>query len=317
MTTPVVSIVICTRDRADSLAGTLASVGRCEVPEHLPTELIVVDNGSTDRTQEIIAAARITNMTCRTAVELRKGLCNARNRGLQDARGRVLLYTDDDVRVPVAWIDGMCSPLAADAADVVCGGVSLPAGLRQPWMSPMLKAMIAITEQQEASGRPMTVGANMAFRRRVLEVVPFFDPELDPGALGYGGDSLFGLQLQAAGLRFVARWNVRVEHHLDPARLTYENYCRMASNMGRSIGFINYHWRHAEVPSQISEYVAAAKLVLRRLLSARGTKRVPRDWEMAYMARLSECRQFRIEARRERKYDRFGPVPRGIRGSGG
>jgi glycosyltransferase involved in cell wall biosynthesis len=59
-----VSIIICTRDRAESLRETLASIGRCAVPD-LAVELVVVDNGSTDGTAAIVRAAGLANVPVR------------------------------------------------------------------------------------------------------------------------------------------------------------------------------------------------------------------------------------------------------------
>jgi glycosyltransferase involved in cell wall biosynthesis len=59
----VVSIIICTRNRADSLRETLASIGRCDVPADLPAELLVIDNGSTDHAREVAEAGGLKQGT--------------------------------------------------------------------------------------------------------------------------------------------------------------------------------------------------------------------------------------------------------------
>src|SRR5687768_15493346 len=118
-----VSIVICTRNRADSLRETLVSMGNCQVPSHLPSELLVVDNGSTDHTRQVAEQAALANMPVRYIHEPRRGQSHARNRGLIEAIGDIFLFTDDDVRVPETWIERMCRPIADNEADAVVGGV--------------------------------------------------------------------------------------------------------------------------------------------------------------------------------------------------
>ena len=98
--TPVVSIIICTRNRAESLREALAAIGRCEVPRDLPAELLVVDNGSTDDTRQVVESTRLANMPVRYAIETRPGKGYAYNRALAETTGQVLLFTDDDVVRP-------------------------------------------------------------------------------------------------------------------------------------------------------------------------------------------------------------------------
>src|SRR5581483_12381122 len=103
---PVVSIIICTRNRAQHLKATLESLNRVRVPSDLSAEVIVVDNGSSDETGAIVKDTKLRDFALRYSVEPRPGQSNARNRGLGIARGRAILFTDDDVRPPGEWLTG-------------------------------------------------------------------------------------------------------------------------------------------------------------------------------------------------------------------
>ncbi len=239
---PNVSIIICTRDRADSLRETLESVGRARVPEDLPAELLVVDNGSTDHTRQVVEQAGLTNMPVRYVHEPQRGLSNARNRALAESAGDILLWTDDDVRVPEDWIEGMCRPIASGEADAVAGSIRLAGGLLAEWMEPLHVSWLAHRDHQrnQSSGFDL-VGANMAFHRRVAQATSGFSTVLGAGAMGFGEDTFVGLQARAAGLRLTTS-PVQVEHHPDPARLARHYWLNAARKRGASTAYIDYHW---------------------------------------------------------------------------
>lgn len=242
---PIVSIIVCTRNRAESLVRTIRSIGKCRIPADLAAELLVVDNGSTDETCRIVEKIDLSNLSLRLIQEPAVGVSHAKNCGLAEAAGKILLFTDDDVMVPPDWIDGMCRPILEGNADAMAGGVRFPAEL--DGQVRICRSWFASTEGIAADHPDRFVGANMAFSREVLEQVPAFDTELGPGALGFGEETLFAYQLREAGFRLVTRFETMVEHHFDPKRLTRTNMLEAARRMGRSKAYVLYHWRHEEI----------------------------------------------------------------------
>lgn len=238
------SIIICTRDRASSLRQTLAALAVVTVPAGWEAEVIVVDNGSTDGTAEVVAAARLPNMACRYVREPRGGQCYARNAGLAAANGEAIVFTDDDVVPGEKWLSALCSPIFDGEADVVGGEVVLPPDLQRPWMTRLHRNWLAGTDRDAAAGEPpRVVGANMAFSRGVLERVPRFDTALGPGQLGFGDDILFVEQLRAAGYRIAAAPAAVVEHHFDPDRLTRASFISAARKHGQTMAYLDCRWR--------------------------------------------------------------------------
>jgi glycosyltransferase involved in cell wall biosynthesis len=307
-----VSIIICTRNRADSLRETLASLSRCEIPADVVAELVVIDNGSTDHTQAIVRAARLPLLPVRYIEEPKVGLSHCRNRGLTASAGDILLFTDDDVRVPPGWIEGMCRPIASREADAVAGGVRLAPYLERPWLRGFMRTLIASTDALIAAHEVQLIGANMAFGRHVLEKVPAFDPELGAGALGFGEEALYSAQIERAGFKLVARWDVAVEHHCSDERLNRDGLVPIAQRMGRSRAYLRYHWEHRNVLApRLAELWVRLKLMLRRgfdvLVSGGGE---PRAWEVAYITHVHLYRHYRSETSRPRNYGRHGLVKR-------
>jgi glycosyltransferase involved in cell wall biosynthesis len=245
--TSSVTLVICTRNRADSLRATLQCIGECEVSPSLEAELLVVDNASTDDTAHVVRAARLTNLPVRYLLAPEPGLSNARNAALRATGADMVLFTDDDVRVPRDWIAGMCRPMLAGKADAVAGGVRFPAHYepllaREPFRSK--RGWFASNEGWDPAHPTAMVGANMAFNRRVIDALGGFDPQLGAGALGFYEEAVFSWRLKELGLRLVGAADVWVEHHFDFARLTRRTILAMAERMGKSEAYINYHWHH-------------------------------------------------------------------------
>jgi hypothetical protein len=103
---PDVSILVATRNRRESLAGFLSVVS--SLSDSPSWELIVVDNGSTDGTDDLLlsAAARVPIISI---YEGRPGKSRALNRALARARGEILVFTDDDVIPGPQWLVALYS----------------------------------------------------------------------------------------------------------------------------------------------------------------------------------------------------------------
>lgn len=230
---PSFSIIVCTRDRADSLQLTLESIGQAKVPPGWEVELLVVDNGSSDATKEVSLSANLPNMPLRYIFEPRKGKGYAYNTGMAEARGQIFLFTDDDVRVPHNWIEGMGRPILEGRADAVQGGVKVAPHLDRPWLTGTLRVWVASVEDPVNPPAGL-VGANMAFGRQALDVTGGFDLRLGPGAAGFFDDTVFGWAMEKAGQKILYQPAVAVEHHFSPDRLTLGSYINSAQRMAVS-----------------------------------------------------------------------------------
>ena len=309
-----ISVVICTHNRATDLQRTLETLGLCDMPSGWKVEVIVVDNASTDQTARMVQTATLKNATLRYLYEPKKGLSNARNAGLASARSEFILFTDDDVLVAEDWIEQMVFPLVNDRCDAVTGQVTLAPHLLRPWMSPMHRLWLASSSDAELhEGKRELIGANMGFRRPVLERVPAFDPELGAGALGAGEETLFGWQLSQAGFRIECVPNARVVHQLDVARLQRDFWLDGACKRGRTEAYLCYHWEHADIRAPRLEWFSYwTRLRLRRVLQ----RPLPLEsegcftWEMSYVLHMEKCRQFCFERQRPRNYSRRGLIKR-------
>jgi glycosyltransferase involved in cell wall biosynthesis len=290
----------------------LASIGRCRVSTNLLAELIVVDNGSTDNTRQTVETARLENgiVPCYVS-EPTVGKGHAYNAGLVKGRGQVFLFTDDDVRLPVNWINKMTAPILSKDCDAVAGGVRIAAYLERPWLHVRLRGLLAATELFDPKDPYTLVGASMAFGRHVLSKVPWFDPELGPGALGFYEESLFTWQLKKAGFVVGSAYEVIAEHHCDTSRLLRISFLNTAGKFGRCMAYLVHHWFYGRRRYPLARFlVAYAKLVALRTTRWRnwGRQEGCEEWEAKAVSDVGFFSQCLVERKRARNYDECGLV---------
>lgn len=308
--TPSVSIIICTRNRAAMLQQTLDAFGKVRIPSDWNAEIVVLDNGSSDATAMVVRNCRFRNLVIRYVYTPTKGKSRALNLALTEVRGSVILFTDDDVVIPEGWVEQMVLPIVTEGYDAVVGRIALAAHLVRPWMTDLQRKMLAWNDEAGFDEKTCAlIGASMGFRRAVLDHVSAFDPELGPGALGLGEDTLFGLQLGEAGFRIGYARRTRVLHHFDESRLRRANWLELARSWGRTEAYIQYHWKHEKLRHpRLKWLVYWTKLHLRRLLQP--PPRLKAEgcpaWELYYVIYLERFRQFCRERRRPRNYARRG-----------
>lgn len=299
------SIIICTRDRAGQLALTLQAIERSCSDDTYSAELIIVDNGSSDETAKVVKGFRSSRLNVRYIYEPRKGRSLCLNRALLEAKGDIILLTDDDVRPQPGWISTMSAPIAGGTADAVAGGIQFAPNLYRHWMEDFHRIYLASNDLLDPKSMKTMIGCNCAFSRNVLDKVPGFDPELGPGALGFWDDGLFSFQLVDAGYRLTAVFDRPVIHHFDPSRLSRQYFVRRAEAEGRSRAYIAHHWERREIRFPFLRVCDAflRLQVKRRLPSARWPhKEGIAEWEFWSICHLAFLQQYRRERRRPRHY---------------
>lgn len=176
---PSVSILVCTRNRANQLAGTLKSLSA--IQSSVPWEAIILDNASTDGTKEVISAACASDPRLRYAHEAQPGLGAARDSGWRLARGEVVALSDDDCYFTPDFVDSIWSVFAEHPEVGVVGGRIL---LYDPEDAPLtidLRTEPVLTSPKTVVRTGSFHGANLAFRRTTLARIDGFDRDLGAG----------------------------------------------------------------------------------------------------------------------------------------
>ncbi|MBP2676697.1 MAG: glycosyl transferase family 2, partial [Deltaproteobacteria bacterium] len=131
-----ISVVICTRNRAESLNRTLLRFSSIPIPGEISWEIVVVDNGSTDSTRSVIEEFRESSgLDVRYVHEQEPGLSRARNRGLREAKGKMIAFTDDDIIVDANWITEILKESRASEDAAMIFGQTKPYSAGTPLLS--------------------------------------------------------------------------------------------------------------------------------------------------------------------------------------
>lgn len=230
------SIIIATANRADQLTDTLASLSRIRTVGD--TELILVDNNSTDATRDVVAAASAwCPFAVRYVFEAEQGKYAAMNAGVRAARGAIIAATDDDARFEADWLERAVDGLQRYGCDFV-GGRVLPLWTRPKpdWLSDrnsLYTKVIALLDHGDEArefgrgGISWPLGVNVAYRRSVFDRVGLFDNRLGRkvGTLRNQSQREWHLRARAAGARGFYLPGM-VVHHVVTADRLHKQYFR-------------------------------------------------------------------------------------------
>jgi glucosyl-dolichyl phosphate glucuronosyltransferase len=231
------SVIICTYNRATNLARTLQAIAAQAIPRKIRWELIVVDNNSTDRTADIVESYRSKiPVPVIYLFEKRQGKSVALNSGVERARGRVLVFTDDDVSPETHWLQNIYSSMEQNNLDGLGGKILLNWSSAPPrWLSSERQllgrlAMVdfdSFSKIEPGAQRARIYGANMAFKRDLFAEVGGFDPRLGPvGKKIYPHEETdFVSRAVAKGKKLVYDPQVIVWHNIGRERMR-KNYFR-------------------------------------------------------------------------------------------
>lgn len=183
----LISVVVCTRNRARQIGEFLDSAVALAPPVGAEWELVLVDNGSTDGTAEV-ARRFADRLPLRIVREDRAGLSNARNAGVQEAKGDYICWTDDDVLLDPHWLAEYAKAFASNPDIALFGGPVRPRliGETPDWFHearPLLGGLLAERPDQPAGPisadhlERLPFGANFAVRRDAQQL-EHYDPEL-------------------------------------------------------------------------------------------------------------------------------------------
>jgi glucosyl-dolichyl phosphate glucuronosyltransferase len=230
-----ISVLLCTYNRAESLARALASVAKSQMPDDAVWEVLVVDNNSSDNTRAVVAEfAEHHPQVFRYVFEPKPGKSNALNRGIRETNADVLAFMDDDVQVEPDWLNKLTLAFS-DAAYSGSGGRIIPeADFSVPlWLETSehyALAPLAMFDLGPVPGelKEPPFGTNMAFRREVFSHYGDFRCDLgpQPGSEIRSEDTEFGMRLLRGGERLWYEPAAVVHHDISAKRLTQRYFLK-------------------------------------------------------------------------------------------
>jgi glycosyltransferase involved in cell wall biosynthesis len=207
-----ISLIICTRNRCHQLARCLESVRFLTFDR--PWELIVVDNGSTDKTATVLTEfIKSADVRAIYLFEPTRGKSTGLNTALRTASGQILAFTDDDCYPAPDFLTKVWTAFEDPSVGYIGGRIMLHDPADHP---------ITINESVTPvtfPGRSFVCagsvqGANMAFRRKVLFDIGGFDPSFGPGVMFAACEEIDAVgRASAVGWKGEYHPEVVVRHH--------------------------------------------------------------------------------------------------------
>ncbi len=182
----MISIIICTYNREKYIGPLLESIAKNDYPKG-DYEILLVDNNCTDNTRAVCQSFAETHkdVNFRYVVEPEQGLSAARNKGIKEAKGDIIIYVDDDALVDSNYISSYADHFANNPNTMAAGGPIEPLyETEEPkWMSPYTKALLTAwmnygTKECEYPKGRYPGGGNAAYRKIVFDKVGLFNTEL-------------------------------------------------------------------------------------------------------------------------------------------
>ena len=194
MVSPEISVIICTYNRDKYLSRALECIRNQDIsPEKF--EMVIVNNSSTDSTENICRDFISSNHGIKISyfIENQQGLSFARNRGINESRGEILVFLDDDAFADSNYLSSISRFFSTKPELLAAGGKIIPEyETGEPaWMNPFLASLVSAMDygpqpRRFKSGR-YPIGANMIIRKSAFQKYGNFNT-----GLGRKGTELLG-----------------------------------------------------------------------------------------------------------------------------
>ena len=239
----MLSVILCTYNRERYIYNVLESIAAGGYEDY---EIVLVNNNSTDGTEGECQrfAKDHPEVTMRYCVEKQQGLSYARNRGIVESQGEVLVYVDDDAVVNREYLQTYAEFFNRNKEAVAAGGPITPRydGCEEPsWMSHYTRQLVTGelnlgSREREFPRGAFPGGGNAAYRKSVFDAVGLFNVEL-----GRKGNSLIGAEekdlfdkMTTRGMKFYYLPNAILYHLIPPKKLTQDYFDRLTHGIGVS-----------------------------------------------------------------------------------
>ncbi len=224
------SIVVCTCNHADTLAGTLRAIAAQDAAPS-SFEVVVVDNGCTDDTESVLAEARTRLPHLRTVRETKPGQVHARVKGVRESAGEWIAFVDDDNALDVSWVS---AALRFAECHPACGAFGGEVAITWAEPPPPAVARRAYayaatdlsggTHRLDGEERWRLRGAGLVCRRRALLETGWLEWQANVGRVGQGllggDDTEIVMRIARAGWELWYEPACRLRHWIGGRRLS-------------------------------------------------------------------------------------------------
>jgi glycosyltransferase involved in cell wall biosynthesis len=189
---PFVSVVVPVFNSPDRAKTCIEALLRQAYPKDRH-EIIVVDNGSTDNTQEVIQQYPVTFLV----EDSIQSPYPARNKGINHARGEIIAMLDVNCTPVSGWLENGVQSLESESADLVGGKVTFTFSPKRT-VAESFDSISNIKMKSSIENRGVAKGLNLFVRKHVFQSIDLF-----PAHVRSGGDVLWTGRATRAGHKLI------------------------------------------------------------------------------------------------------------------
>ena len=238
------SVIICTYNRAKYIGPLLESIVANDLSKN-DYEILLVDNNCTDNTHDICNtfAYAHPDVLFRYLTESEQGLSAARNKGIKEARGEIIVYIDDDALVDPWYLLTIVEYMSSNKNCMACGGPIYPLYETQEpdWMTRWTKELLTAymyfgNKECVYPGERYPGGGNAAYRALVFKEIGLFNTDL-----GRKGNNLMGSEekdifdkMRSRGWKPIYLPKMILHHIIPQTKLEKDYFDRLTVQIGKS-----------------------------------------------------------------------------------
>lgn len=238
------SVIFCTYNREKYIYNALKSIAEQDFPAE-DYEIVLVNNNSTDATEDICRKFQddFPDIHFRYFLESNQGLSYARNRGVKESRGDILIFVDDDATVFEHYLSSIHLFFEAHPETGACGGPIVPVyeAQKPKWLSHYTEQLIGGALYLGDKVKPFRNGkypggGNSAFRRVIFDKYGLFNVELGrkgTGLIGAEEKDLYA-RLTKGGEVFYYLPQMGIYHYIPAKKLTASHFKELTYSIGKS-----------------------------------------------------------------------------------
>lgn len=238
------SVIFCTYNREKYIYNALKSIAEQKTPFQ-DYEIVLVNNNSTDNTENICKQFRkdYPQIDFRYFIETNQGLSYARNTGVKESRGEILVFVDDDATVFENYLPAIGSFFDRHLDVSACGGPIIPVyeADKPKWLSHYTEQLIGGALYEGSKEKPFKNGkypggGNSAFRKEVFDKYGLFNVELGrkgTGLIGAEEKDLYD-RLSKGNEMFYYLPEMGIHHYIPEKKLTEAHFRELTYSIGKS-----------------------------------------------------------------------------------
>tara|TARA_Y100000385_G_scaffold124527_1_gene129440 strand:- start:9260 stop:10195 length:936 start_codon:yes stop_codon:yes gene_type:complete len=258
----MISAIISTYNRERFLPKLFESI-QTQSLDNSQFEIIIVDNNSPGNTKDLTSEfKKSSTFTVKYFLELQQGLSYARNRGIKEAKGDVIIFVDDDAILDENYFEKLDYYFITEKETMAIGSkIFLKYESPKPplWENKHLNSLHAYfnlgNKKKYFSKSKYPIGTNMSFRKEVFEKIGDFNVTLGrvKSGLGGGEEKDIFMRMYANKMKVLYVPDAIVHHRIPEERTKSDFIKRQALGIGKSekirttqLGLLNYFSRILE-----------------------------------------------------------------------